>query len=229
MANLEPLIPDRRLLDALAEQLKEPLVYIAREAELAAITSDVSALKRVQFSATTGLQLIDSFLLSTELSDQQSFELEPISISATLYDIAEELLPLARQQDCELRVTLAGRYGPIMAHGPSLRAAFRLLGQSFLSGQATAVELGAHRSIKGIVAGVFSNQPGLSTDVYQRGRALFGTARSPMPGMRASAGAGVFVAESLLGSSAARLKAAKHNKQQGLAVTLRPSLQLQLI
>jgi hypothetical protein len=56
-----------------------------------------------------------------------------------------------------------------------------------------------------------------------------GRARQPMQRLVSGPAAGVFVADSLLQTLAARLHVAKYHNLTGLAATLQPSRQLQLI
>lgn len=223
-------VADERLLRALAEQLKLPLLQIARQAEL----QDSKSLGLINNIAEMSLQLIDGFLLSVEQHGQQTLTLEPVSVSSMLYDTAQTLEPLAKQHDCELSVQLSGKYGPVMAHEKSLQAAFILLGYSLIEARRTEFKnhqlvFAAHRSARGLVAGLFDNQPGLSTDMFRRGRALYGQARQAIPSVSAGNGAGIFVADSLLKTMAAPLHLAQHQKLIGLATTLIPSKQLQLV
>lgn len=223
-----------RLLKALAEQLKLPLLQIAREAELATMTNDPKALGSISYTADMALRLVDSYLLSVQLQALPTLELEPVSVSAVLQDTAHRLNQLAKQYDCELEVHLSGRYEPVMAHRQSLEAAFATLGYAFIESVPNAdqkhkVILGAHRSNKGLVAGIFGGQDGMSADMYKRGMALFGTARQAVPGISAHSGAGVFVAESLFKNMETSLQVSRHNKLSGLAATLIQSQQLQLV
>lgn len=219
-----------RLLRALAEQLKLPLIQIAREAELA----KPGALGSISYTADMALRLVDSYLLSVRLQALPSLELEPVSVSAMLQDTAHQLNQLAKDYDCDLEVHLAGRYEPVMAHRQSLEAAFATLGYAFIEAVPNSetrhkVILGAHRSNRGLVAGIFGNQEGLSSDMFRRGQALFGTARQAVPAITPNAGAGIFVADSLLKNMEAPLHLSRHSKLTGLAATLVPSQQLQLV
>ena len=56
-----------RLLRALAEQLKLPLIQIARGAELAHQQKDMSSYADISYTADMTLRLIDSYLLSVEM------------------------------------------------------------------------------------------------------------------------------------------------------------------
>lgn len=223
-----------RLLQALAEQLKLPLLQIARQAELGRSDDITANLEHIGYIADTALRLVDGFLLSADLHDEQTLRLEPVSLSSALTDVAHRLEPLAKQNDCDIAVSLGGKYAPAMAHRESLDSALMLLGYSLIEGRSGngkrhEIMLGAHRSSNGLVAGIFDNQPGLSTDIFRRGRALHGNARQSMPSTMAANGAGVFVADSLLRAMAAPLHVARHHNLTGLAATFHQSGQLQLI
>ncbi len=223
-----------RLLRALAEQLKLPLLHIAREAELAAQRQDIAALQSIGYTADMALSLVDSYLLSVQLQAQPTLELEPVSVSAMLQETAHQLNGLAQRYNCQLEVNLGGKYGPVMAHRQGIEAAFKTLGHAFIeaapsAGQQHTVVLGAHRTSNGLVAGIFSEQAGLTADSYRRGKALLGTARQSLPGLSPAAGAGIFVADAILGHMAAPLHPSRHRNQAGLAATLLPSQQLVLV
>ena len=87
-------VPDERLLRALAEQLKMPLLQIARTAEFAAETGDTKSLTNISYIAETALRLVDGFLLSADRQAQEVFHLEPVSVSSILQDTAHKLAPL---------------------------------------------------------------------------------------------------------------------------------------
>ncbi|MDB5185773.1 MAG: hypothetical protein JWL85_296 [Candidatus Saccharibacteria bacterium] len=227
-------VSQERLLRALAEQLKLPLLHIARQAELAAMTGSTSVPNTtITQTASMALQLIDGYLLSTDLHAQQSLHLEPVSISSVLHDTAQRLQFLARQYNCEVEIHLAGKYEPVMGHRESLETAFTMLGYSFIEsiteGKDRRLVLAAHRSGKGLVAGVFGNHPGLTADMYRRARALYGNSRQALPTVSPASGAGVFIADSLLAPSGSPLRVARHQKLNGLAATLFPSQQMQLV
>jgi hypothetical protein len=223
---------DERLLRALAEQLKLPLLQIARAAELAREDGRHASWDDVGLVADGALRLVDGFLLSAA-HDQQAL-LEPVSVSSVLTDVAHQLSPLAQRHACDIEVRLSGKYGPVMASRQSLESALVLLGSSMMESQTDhqhrhQIVLAAHRSPKGIVTGIFDDQPGLSADMLRRGQALYGHARQPLPFWSSSSGAGVFVADALLRSMAAPLHTARHDRLTGLATTLHPSRQLELV
>ncbi len=229
-----------RLLNVLAEQIKSPLLQIARSAELSLATgqTDTASLANIELTADGALRLIDNYLLSTKLARAHDFlELEQVSVSAVLYDVAEQLSKLAKQHDCELQVHLAGRYQPALAHRAGLEAALTSLGYALIEAQASTnykqkpvIKLAAHRSRTGIVAGLFTGtDDSLTASLYRRGRSLYGQARQPLASLTPFSGAGIFVADSLLASMSAKLRVARHQKLTGLAATLLNSQQMTLI
>jgi len=108
------------------------------------------------------------------------------------------------------------------------------LGQVFVLSQAEAdepssVHLSAHRNRYGVVAGLYGCSAQLGTDSLRRAHALQGRARQPLQRLVSGSAAGVFVADSLLRTLAAHLHVARYRSLTGLATTLQPSQQLQLI
>lgn len=218
---------DERLLRALAEQLKLPLLQIARSAELA----DLADLPKITQIADMALQMLDGFLLSEALHAQQGLQLEPVAVSSVLYEASRQLAPIAKLYDCEVEIDLSGNYRPVMADRKALISAFTILGFSFLESLQTdknrRIVLGAHKTKQGISVGVFSANA-LSGDMFRRAKALFGDARQPLANSD-SAGTGVFIADSLLSHIGESLKVSQHHKLQGLAASLNVSQQLQLV
>lgn len=224
-----------RLLVALAEQLKVPLQQIARHAELSRRgPAQAKALLDIEDTAQLGLTLIDNYVLATQLA-QATLMLEPVSLSAVLHDTAVALEPVARQYNCELELSISGKYEPVMAHRSGLRAALVSMGHVFIEAghqsrrKKPVIQLAAHRGKNGIVGGIFSETESLSAEVYRRARQLYGRSRQPLQDLTSTSGAGIFVADTLLASMDSRLRVASHRKSTGLAATFIPSRQLNLI
>lgn len=215
----------QRLLQAMAEELKLPLLQIARQAELL-------AQPELEMSASQALWFVDSYLLSQQLLQQSTLELEPVAVSAVLQDAAQALSGLAKQYNCGLELQISGRYVPAMAHRNALQTALIGLGSTLITASQDdkpQLILAAHQSRGGVVAGVFSKTDGLSQSVFLRGRQLYGQARQPMQEFTSHSGAGVFVAAELISSMNSVLRVARHNKLTGLAATLQQSRQLALV
>lgn len=226
---------DEQLLMAAAEQLKVPLLQVSQHIELARMGGEINS-NHLENVTDMGLQLIESYLLSMELSREQGeLQLEPVSISSVLQTTVERLHKIAREYNCNLELRLSGRYGPVMGHRPSLEAAMTSLGYSFIEAQQSAevknprLILAAHRSRWGIVAGTYGEHSGLTSDMFRRAKLLQGRACQGLPGFAHTSGAGIFVADSLLGVMASKLHVSHHAKLTGLAVTLAPNPQLELV
>jgi hypothetical protein len=217
---------DFRLLSALAEELKLPLLQIARRSEL---KGEVE----IQYSSEMAMKLIDSYVLGMQSADQISLKLEPVTLSSVLYDSAEALQPLAKQNGYELRVDVGGKIGPVMGDRQLLQHAFTVLGYELMNSTSEerrpVITLATHRAKSNVVAGIFTDNPGITADAFRRAKALVGAARQTMPSGSAANGAGIFIADSLLKNLSSSFKIARHNKQTGLAATLLPSQQLALV
>ncbi len=226
---------DERLLLALAEQLKIPLLQIARRAELVQMSRVTKQhMAAIELTADNALRLIDNYILSTRLHAGQRVALEPVSVASVLHDTAEALSKLANDYNVRLELHVSGRYEPVMAHRDGLEAALVSIGHDMIEAEAQQnkkpiVLLGAHRGKKGIVAGIFGGAEGLTADMFRRARGLYGHTQQPLNTVSAHPATGIFVADSLLHAMASRLRVAHHNKLSGLAATLLPSHQLSLV
>ena len=207
-------VQTEHLVLALMEQLKMPLLQIAHHAELA----HEHALNEVGITAERALSLVDNYLLAVRLN-QQELQFEPVSVSSVLYDVAHQLTPMAKQYNCDLELRLDGKYQPVMSHKAGLHAALVTLGQSFIEAEPAlrpTVVLAGYKSRRGITTGLFTE----SGQTPKLGIS---------PKLPSAVDANIYVADSIFQAMAAKLYAAKHRKLNGLAVTLMPSTQLQII
>lgn len=232
--------PRMALLRSVAEQLKLPLTVIARQAELGA-ASEVSAvvmMSAIQTQSDVALRLVDSYLLGLELAEEQTeFALEPVSVAATLTDVAQDLYALAKLYQVQLEVVVDGKYAPVMAHARGFRAALLSLGYELIAAHAAAnvpeaherLAFAAHRTPHGVVAGLYGNFETLNATQWRKSLELCGRARQAVPSLTAGSGAGLFVAETLFSAMDTRVRVGRFHKQIGLAATLQPSRQLQFV
>ncbi|MBW3568830.1 hypothetical protein KY385_01745 [Candidatus Parcubacteria bacterium] len=92
-----------QLLGALARELKNPLILIARQAELEALNSSDASFASIQNTAEQTLKLIDSYLLLAQSEyGQVKLPLETIGIGSVIYDALEEFRPVAASQRINL-------------------------------------------------------------------------------------------------------------------------------
>lgn len=225
-----------RLFLSLVEQLSRPFLQISRVSEQCSVDgAEVAQWDLVRAIADASLHLAESYALSLRVHGKVTpLEIEPITVSSLLYDTAQELQPYARQYSVKLELQPGPKMQPILADRTVLQSALTSLGQVFVLSQSEADEpapvcLSAHRSRYGVVAGMYSQAPGLSADSLRRALKLGGTARQPLSNLVSGPAAGVFVADSLLKALAARLHVARYHNLTGLATTLQPSQQLQLV
>lgn len=229
-------IQSQQLLLGLAEQLKLPLLQIARQAELHSL-GQTANMPAMQATADAALRLIDSYVLGVQLAEQghSALLLEPVSVSSVLYDTAHELEGIAKWYGVHLELSIAGRYGPVLAHRQALQAALSSLGAALiealpaLDDPKLTLQLGAHRSRYGIVAGLYTNSQAVTAQNLRRGSELFGKSRQPLVGMSHASGAGVFVADAILQAMQLHLQPTRHNRLYGLGAVLQPNNQLQLV
>lgn len=228
-----------QLFTVLAENLKSSFLTIARTAELASSGSDDvdGHLARVQAASSSALTMLDNYLLSLQLTQAgQRLALEPVSLAASLNDIAHQLNRTAEQRRCDLEVIVAGKYEPVMAHGAGLSAALLSLGHFFITAQSQQVHtkrpvitLAAHRTRAGIVAGLFAEVQGLHSATLRRSRKLYGRAHSPVAEMTVSGETGLFIADAILQNMSSGLRTARYQKLPGLAATFTSSQQMALV
>jgi len=227
-----------RLFLGLAEQLVRPLLTVSRLSELAATDGSESSLEQwqlVRSVAESSLQLVESYALSLRVHGKVApLALEPVTVSSLLYDTAASLESFARQYGVKIELDTGPRLQPILADRQVLQAAMTSLGQVFVAAVAEAeerspVHVSAHRSRHGVVAGMYSGTAQLGADSLRRARLVQGRAWQPLQQLVSGPAAGVFVADSLLQTLAAKLHVARYHNMTGLAATLQPSTQLQLI
>ena len=225
----------QQLLLSVTEQLKLPLLQIARQAEHGQLTGQTDAAS-IQSTADNALQLLDNYVLGVRLSlDHQQLDIEPVSIASVLYDTGQQLDSLAKRYGVGLELNIAGRFGPVMAHRQGLQAALVSLGTSLiealpaLDSPQLTLQLATHRCRYGIVAGLYADTQHLSSETLRRGRALQGTARQPLASLSYGSAAGIFVADAILDAMRLKLKVSRHHRLYGLGTVLQPNHQLQLI
>lgn len=241
MARLPKAARPDDLFISLAEQVKLPFVQIAHAAEL---MEDVRKPEHAERSRQTillasqaALNLIDGYLISASLQREQQLALEPVSLSSVLYDTAQALDTYAKAHGCRLELDLGGRYGPVMSHRRAVQAALTSLGYSMIEAVSAAgktqtapvVSLIARRSPHGIKTGVLADALTLNSTALKRARAMYGRAHQPLTGFDGSPGSGIFIADSLFEQLSTGMRILKVGDKQGLAATLLPSRQLNLV
>ena len=233
-ANGSPILSQQLLL-SVAEELKLPLLQIARQAEQGRLTGETDLLA-IQSTADSALRLLDSYALGVRLAlEPEQLAVEPVSVSSVLYDTGQQLNALAKNYGVELELSIAGRYGPVLAHRQGLQAALVSLGAALIEALPAQespqlrLQLATHRSRYGIVAGLYADTKQLSNEALQRGRELQRHSRQPLMNLTHTSGAGIFVADTILRAMHLNLRASRHRRLYGLGTVLQPNHQLQLV
>ncbi len=228
-------ILSQQLLLSVAEKLKLPLMQIARQAEYGKLDGQTD-LATIQATADHALRLLDNYALGVRLNlEPQLFDLESVSVSSVLYDTGQQLAGLAKNYGVELEIDIAGRYGPVMAHRQGLQSALVSLGAALIEALPALettqlrLQLATHRSRYGIVAGLYADAQGLTSEALQQGRRLLSQSRQPLPNISHTSGAGIFVADTILRAMDLNLRASRHHRLYGLGTVLQPSHQMQLV
>lgn len=231
----EQSILSQELLLNVAEGLKLPLLQIARQAENVEL-GGTGSVRNIRTTAESALRLLDNYALGVRLQmESAQLDLEAVSVSSILYDTGQQLDTVAKSYGVGLELHIAGRYGTVMAHRRGLQAALASLGAALieaLPAQETPqlkLQLATHRSRYGIVAGLYSDTPGLTSTALRHGRRLQRQSRQPLVGLTHTSGAGVFVADAILEAMQLRLHASRHNRLHGLGTVLPPNNQMQLV
>lgn len=226
-----------QLLLSVAEELKVPLIQIARMAEAGNLLQH-AAHADIQHTADAALKLLDNYALAVRLQlEAESLPQEAVSVSAVLYDAEQELAALAQAYGVELDLHVAGRYGTVMAHRAGLQAALTSLGASLIESMPALVsgqrqlrlEFATHRSRYGIVAGIYTNVPQINRQTLERGRRLQPVSKQPLNHVSHTSSAGIFVADSILHAMNLELTASRHRSLYGFGTVLQPNKQLELL
>lgn len=235
MRSAESTVLSQQLLLSVVEQLKLPLLQIARQAEHGHLSGQTNLLD-IQSAADGALRLLDNYALGVRLSlEPRQLAIEPVSVSSVLYETQRQLQTLAKSYGVSLELNIAGHYGPVMAHRQGLQAALVSLGAALiealpaLENRQLTLQLATHNCRYGIVAGLYADAEQLSSQTLRQGRALQGRTRQPLPTLSHSSAAGVFVADAILEAMQLRLRTSRHHRLYGLGTVLQPSSQLQLI
>jgi len=226
---------DVRLFKALAEDLRAPLLQIARGSELANSGSGTAAdLKSIETTADATLKLIDSYLFSTQVMlGQQKLELEPVSVKAIMYDTAHYLDKMCKLYDQQIELQIHARNTLVMAHPQAMQAALISLAHSFISSfQRTSPQqiiLTAQKTGYATTTGIMTTGTKLSQQSLNKARQLFGNIRQPLRQHTHANMAGIYVADSLFAAMQSTLKVKNEQQHSGLAAILLPSQQLSLL
>ena len=219
------------LLQKVADNIKLPLIQILHQAQLGKINNQAD-LNQIEDVANFTLKMIDNYILGLK-TDNDKFDLEPLSLSSVLYDSAKELEKLASHYGVKLEVSLNNSFGPVLSNRLALEGFLMSVGWSMIesvsSTQNKTVTLATHKCRYGVVAGVYANDVNLNKSTLKQGTKLLDSAKRSMPEFSHTSGSGIFVAEKLLNNLDMKLLVSKHHNLRGIGTLMNTSKQLQLV
>jgi len=232
-----PPVLTQHLLLSVVEQMKLPLMSIARRAELGGLPGGQVDLDEIRVTADAAVQLLDNYILGVQLASQEVslMQTEPVAISSVLHNAGQRLKPIAKAYGVQLDMRIDGKYGPVMAHRRGLEAALVSLGYALVEALPAQdapqlrLHLSAHRCRYGIVAGVYCDTEQITTEALRLGRQLYGRARQPVINVSHTSGAGIFVADAILHAMQSQLTTSRYHHLYGLGAILPLNPQLQLV
>ncbi len=219
-----------QLLIALAEQLKMPLLQIARLAE----TNHTASLPHISVISEHALRLVDAYVQAQTLL-QTELILEPVTTGAVLYDVAHELQAYADHHDVTIELDQKGTAVPVLAHRKTLKTLLTLVASSLIesAGDSTnsykRLVLGTHRVSRGTVIGAFSADAEVTQRALRLTRELQLDTSHAVSALGMTGATALAIADQLSGQLAAPLKAYRHRNLMGVGGLLLPSRQLQLV
>lgn len=228
----EVTTPDK-LLSSLVRELKNPLVLIARKAELAGISSADTAFLDIRHTAENTLKLIDGYLLAAQSEyGQQALPLETVGVGSVIYDAVNDLRTYAKEQKIDFATEV--KDADVTANREGLKAMVWCLSELALTSSIDDKKEVQRVRIKTLLAGekvtvaVLSNQLDITDSELQAAKQLQGT--SHLAGAKLSdSGIRLAIADTLARSLGSTLSARKINGLRGFSFELNGSRQLQLI
>jgi K+-sensing histidine kinase KdpD len=229
-------IDQQNVLRNIAEDIKLPLLRILTEVQVARLSGDINH-SSIETTIDTTMRLLDNYILTTQLyNGQLELELEPVAVSAVMYDSAEYLYKYAKLLNCTVEVVVPSRTSVLaMADKSILQAALISLGYSFLHTATNAKQskntityvAGVHN--RAIVAGIFSKEAHISARDLRASRNLGGTARQPLQNFSYTSSSGIYIADALFSAMQAPMSIKRHKYMGGIGANLLPSRQLALL
>ena len=215
-------------LRGLAFELKNPLINIARQAEL----GDQESYLNIQQTAEQALMLIDSYLLNAQTEyGQIMLDLAPASIGSVLYDVSTQLRTQASQRNFSL-VLDDRTCEPVMTHRPALTSILSVFGSSLMGLDSTSrreMVLRGYKTRTGkLGVGMFTKAKISQMDI-KRALDLQGRAHMPFSGVNARTHVSLAIAGGLCRAVGGEMTVKHMGGLSGLATELPRSEQLAFV
>ncbi len=224
---------EEKLLSALAKELKNPLLLIARQAELEKTGDAAGALQSIQKTAENTLQLVDNYLLAARSEyGQHRLPLETVGVGSVIYEVANDIAPYAKAGKIDFGMEV--KDGEVMANRKGLKAAIRCLSELVIAQQTKGkdgrqkVRIRAEREKEIISVSVLGSTLEITNKDIELARQLQGNAHLA-GGKLFDSGVRLAIADILAGSLGASLQVRQIDGLKGLNFELARSTQLSLV
>lgn len=216
-------------LRALAYELKQPLIRIARQAEL----GNVDDFAAIQQTAEQTLHLLDTYLLSAQTEyGQVSLDLSPVQAGAVLYDVSTQLRSEAQARNISL-ILDSRAHETVMTHRPALTSIMKVFGSTLIGmnheAPAPEITVRSYKTRTGAIGVGMFTQTRLSQADLRQALALQGRAHMPLSRLSGSAHISLAIADSLCKAIGGSLTVKKMGALSGFATELPHSEQLALV
>lgn len=222
-----------QLLGSLARELKNPLILMARQAELEGLNSGDPTYLSIKNTAEQTLKLIDSYLMLAQAEyGQVKLPLETVGVGSIIYDVMEEFRPIAKQQQISLVSDIHDQI--VMTNSNGLKAALwcllNMALESVVDGQKSGQIIVSSKKLKKNTVSVsVLGDLEVNRSEIQSARSLQGYSHLAMALHSKSSGIHLAIAELFANSVGDGLHVASHGARKGLSLRLNKSQQLQLI
>ena len=223
-----------RLLGALARELKNPLVLIARQAELEKSKGSNQAFDSLQKTAEKTLRLIDGYLLMAQTEyGQRSLPLETVGIGAVIYDVINGLRLHGQHNNVDFYYEV--KDANVMAHREGLKTVIWSLSELALIRDYDREEKRQKVVIRTAVkdekvsVDILGSALDISGSDIDLARRLQGTSHYALGNKLDESGIRMAIADVLAESLGSKLHAKKNKGLRGLSLDLLVSKQLQLV
>ncbi|MDQ3093945.1 MAG: hypothetical protein M3Q70_02085 [bacterium] len=226
---------DNKILAAIAEDLRAPLLKIAYTAELASFTKNINSYGEIEMTARSLLSEIDSLLLGIKHSyGQLDLHLSPMAPSAVLYEAIQRLKPLAHSRKFLLLSEPQKNHQLAMVHPTVLCHVISSLSRTLIeisSGHSKErflnYQIAVEKQMPTLSIVTTTNAESLIKEVFSKISKTNGNLTNLIVG--SDFASGIYVVQQLLASMNASIKPTKNSKGAGFKILLTPSTQLSIV
>lgn len=201
---------------AAAHELKAPLVLMRQlsyQLEMAGeLSTDQKIVQeRMRLTAERALRLVENITQTSRLNEAL-FALEPLQVRSVWHEVADEINPLARQMDQQLKVRVPKKPLLAVAHRELLPAILVGLCDNALAHNpiGSQVVLSAKQEKQTVVFSVRDKGPVIDAKAFRELESRLGIAPQPLGARPNSSGLGLWIAGSFARAMESRLSVTRH-------------------